>query len=855
MGVKGKVMTNTIDFGIDLGTTNSCVARWDGEIGAIRVFQNNDNMNVTPSAVHILKTGRVIVGRRAASALVTDPDNVAVEFKRWMGQKDRVIFAAADRSMSAEELSAEILKSLKEDVRRQTGYDMLSAVITVPAAFGALQCEATARAATLAGLNEAPLLQEPIAAAIGYQANPGDPSQRWLVFDLGGGTLDIAVVSTRDGRLNVLEHRGDNVLGGKDIDKAILDEILLPALRSSFDLPESSVSDPRLKSLMARLRTKAEEAKIDLSTTSDVTVSLYDVGDDRSGTPIEMDVSISRAQLEHISEPLLEKCCLLAEEALASARISGGDLDKILLVGGSTQSPFLREMLQTRIGAKIDFSADPMTVVGRGAATYASTLESKGTPSAGSRQNGPASSQAVSLKLAYEPVSADLECPVSGRIIDGAEDAEIKIESNGGIWTSGWIALTKGFFDIPVMLSGAGVTTFWIYLRDRQGNLIETDINEFKIRHGLVPSSPPLPHPIAVEVVGATGKAALDLIFPKGTPLPAERTVKYRAVRTLSPADPDSGLAVKLWEGEFFDAPEANEWVGNILISPSEVKRSVPQGTEIEVTVRISDSRLITVDAYIAYLNQHFSGNVYVPQREEQDYSDLAGRVSDKIPSYRRQIDQLEEAAADTADANLAEELQSLRRDLQELQELQTATLSDRHAGDRVDPDNARRVVQNAKILHGKISRVESRLSEPGRARNITQFVELVEAVEEVSEKFGSNLEKQQFALLKRELERAAAKGDVRTVDRATQELDRLRWRILSRYDWFWRDVFLSLAGDASSFVDPARANKLFDRGHQAIANDDGAGLRETVNALWDLQPKSKADANRDSAMSAGLRK
>ena len=757
--------------------------------------------------------------------------------------------------MSAEELSAEILKSLKEDVRRQTGYDMQSAVITVPAAFGALQCEATARAAVLAGLIDAPLLQEPIAAAIGYQANPGDPSQRWLVFDLGGGTLDIAVISTRDGRLNVLEHRGNNVLGGKDIDKAILDQILLPALRSSFDLPESSVSDPRLKGLMARLRARAEEAKIDLSTASNVTLSLYDVGNDRCGTAIEMDIAISREQLEQVSEPLLEECCQLAEEALAGARIAGADLDKILLVGGSTQSPFLREMLQTRIGAKIDYSADPMTVVGRGAATYASTLELKNAPVAFNRQKEAEPSNAVSLKLAYEPVSSELDCPVSGRVINITDDAEIKIESDGGIWTSGWVALEKGFFDIPVMLSGGGVTTFWIYLRDGRGDLIESDISEFKIRHGLVLSSPPLPHPISVEVVGTSGKSALDMIFPKGTPLPAERTVKYRAVRTLSPSDPESGLAVKLWEGEFFDAPEANEWVGNILISPDDVKRSVPQGTEIEVTVSISDSRLITVDAHIAFLNQNFSGNVYVPQREEQDYSDLAGAVSDEIPSYQRQIDQLEASAADTADADLAKELQLLRRSLQELQELHAATLSDQNAGDRIDPDNARRVVQDAKSLHGKISRVEKRLNEPGHVTNISHFVELVESVEEITEKFGSNLEKQQFSLLKRELERASGKGDVRTVDRATQEIGRLRWRILQRYDWFWRDIFLSLAADASAFVDPARADQLFDRGHTAIENDDGASLREVVDALWDLQPKSEADASRASALSAGLRK
>ena len=229
-------MDRTVDYGIDLGTTNSLHKRGLGEVRSIRVFQNNDQMSVTPSAVHILKTGRVIVGRRAYAALLTDPDNVAVEFKRWMGQKDRLRFPSAQRELSAEELSAEVLKSLKEDVRRQTGTDVTTAVITVPAAFGALQCEATARAAGLAGFEEAPLLQEPIAAAIGYGARAGSSDQRWLVFDLGGGTFDVAVVSTREGRLNVLEHRGNNILGGKDIDRSIVEQILLPALEATYDL-------------------------------------------------------------------------------------------------------------------------------------------------------------------------------------------------------------------------------------------------------------------------------------------------------------------------------------------------------------------------------------------------------------------------------------------------------------------------------------------------------------------------------------------------------------------------------------------------------------------------------------------
>src|ERR1700688_786192 len=321
-------MTNTVDYGIDLGTTNSCIARWEG--GTVRVFQNNDQMNVTPSAVHILKTGRVIVGRRAYAALLTDPDNVSIEFKRWMGQKDRKRFPAAQRELSAEELSAEVLKSLREDVRRQTGADVTTAVITVPAAFGALQCEATARAAELAGLQEAPLLQEPIAAAIGYGARPGSANQRWLVFDLGGGTLDIAVVSTREGRLNVLEHRGNNLLGGKDIDRSIVEHVLFPALEENYELRAFGPNASR-SALLPRLRSKAEEAKIDLSTEKQVIISLFDVGEDDSGKPIDMEVPLARSRLEALMEPLLDKCFVLAQEALSGARVAGGGCDRILL--------------------------------------------------------------------------------------------------------------------------------------------------------------------------------------------------------------------------------------------------------------------------------------------------------------------------------------------------------------------------------------------------------------------------------------------------------------------------------------------------------------------------------------------
>jgi molecular chaperone DnaK len=389
-----------------------------------------------------------------------------------------------------------------------------------------------------------------------------------LVFDFGGGTLDVAVVSTRGGRLNVLEHRGNNLLGGKDIDRLIVEKLLLPALESTYDLRDSGTNAAR-NGLLPRLRIKAEEAKIDLSTDSNVLISLFDLGEDDSGTPIEIEIPITRAQLDSLTAPLLEKCFALAKEALSGARLSGSDLDRVLLVGGPTQAPSLRAALSDELGARVDFSADPMTVVGRGAAIYASTL---------ARASKPVSAPVgcVQLKLAYDAVSAELQCVVAGRVMDNRPSVEIKLEAEGGLWTSGWMKPTGGIFETPVALKEGDVSTFWVYARDEQGRLLDADPSGFKIRHGLVPSAPPVPHTLSVEIVNAGGLSALDPVFSKGTPLPAEKTIKYRATHALIPNNPASDIAIKLWEGEFLDDPDANEMGWSC---PTASHRRAPNGT------------------------------------------------------------------------------------------------------------------------------------------------------------------------------------------------------------------------------------------------------------------------------------
>ncbi|HEU4597926.1 MAG TPA: Hsp70 family protein, partial [Pyrinomonadaceae bacterium] len=483
-------MSRYIDFGIDLGTTNSCLARM--EAGGPEVVQNNDQSNVTPSVVRVLKSGSLMTGRRAYNAIVEDPDNVALEFKRLMGQKSAKTFPASGRVLTPEELSAEVLKALAADARRRTGEEMRAACVTVPAAFTALQCEATARAARLAGLEEHPLLQEPIAAAIAYGASPAAArDQRWLVFDLGGGTLDVAVVSTREGRLHVLEHRGDNHLGGKDVDRLVVEKIFLPFLSQNFALPRAAEDATAHRRLLRKLAFVAEYAKIELTSAGATVVSFLDLGEDDEGNAIEAELTLTREELEREVAPLLARCLRLTDEALAGARVAGRDLDRVLLVGGQTQMPLVRAALGEHLGVAVDSSLDPMTVVARGACIYASTVERR---DAGGESKTPSSKSEgrLSVRLAFEPVSAAPQTLVAGKFggRDSSEAREVRIDADNGFWTSGWHAVRDELFEVPLVLQEGLLNRFLLSARDARGRALEVEPGEFQIRHGLTISAP-----------------------------------------------------------------------------------------------------------------------------------------------------------------------------------------------------------------------------------------------------------------------------------------------------------------------------------------------------------------------------
>jgi molecular chaperone DnaK len=369
-----------------------------------------------------------------------------------------------------------------------------------------------------------------------------------------------------------------------------------------------------------------------------------------------------------------------------------------------------------------------------------------------------------------------------------------------------------GFFEISVPLKEGDITTFWVYARDERGQLLDTDTPEFKVRHGLVPSAPAAsPHTIVRGFESRRAAGTRSCVLERRS-FAGEKTLKYRAGHALIPGKPDSDLAIKLWEGEFIGDPDANEWVGNVILAHDGVRRSVPEGAEIEVTIQVNLSRLITVEAFVPHLNQHFSGKLYVPQREEQDFSNLSKSVASETESYRERLEALDRTSTDEATQT---ELDGIRRDLTELD---STTPVPGGTQEKQDPDDARRVVETSKSLRGRLGRIERRAATDRGPVEQTQFIELVERAEEVVGQFGTSLEKQQLAMLKRELERAASKGDNKSIQRATEEIEALRWRVLFKHDWFWREIFDSLSEPNTPYINQAEARLLITKGQAAIS-------------------------------------
>ena len=350
-------------IGIDLGTTNSCVAVMEG--GEPVVIPNAEGNRTTPSVVAFSKNGERLVGQIAKRQAVTNPDNTVISIKRDMGTNKKVNIEGDE--FTPQEISAMILQKLKTDAENYLGQKVTQAVITVPAYFSDSQRQATKDAGKIAGLEVLRIINEPTAASLAYGMDKEDQDQKIMVYDLGGGTFDVSILDIGDGVFEVLSTNGNTHLGGDDFDQRIINYLVSEFKKSNgIDLSTDKMA-------MQRLKEAAEKAKIELSGMQQTQINLPFITADSSG-PKHLDISLTRAKFEELIHDLVEATRKPVEQAMADAGVTANDIHKVLLVGGSTRVPCVQEMVKKITGKEPDKGINPDECVAIGAAIQGGVL-------------------------------------------------------------------------------------------------------------------------------------------------------------------------------------------------------------------------------------------------------------------------------------------------------------------------------------------------------------------------------------------------------------------------------------------------------------------------------------------------
>ena len=605
-----------IKYGIDLGTTNSAIAELNKGISIIKKNLNQDD--TTPSCVGFRRG--VLVGKKAVSMLKKDREialssgkqnssNVFQEFKRTMGTDHKYHSQLMNKAYSPQELSSEVLKSLKSQVQE----DFRSVIITIPAMFNDSQRAATVEAANLAGFSQVELLQEPIAAATAFGVDEEIKDGYILVFDFGGGTFDVCLIKVQDGIMQVKDTGGDNWLGGKNLDEAIVDKIILPKLKENYKI-DSYIND-ELKShlLSSSLKDYAEDVKkiLSFNQTCELVSDLDAFPDDDEGNEIMLDFDVTKDELESAIGPIFKKAINISLELLERNNLKGNDLASLLLVGGPTFSPILRTQIEKDI-CKPNTNVDPMTVVARGAAIYASRFEISEDIKDETRDV-----TKIQLELAYESQSVETteflavsidKSKISGEIPD---EVYLSINRNDGGWSSEKILLNESGEMIDLNLYEGKANSFELVLNDKSGNILASEPSEITIIQGIKTGKATLAYNYGIEVgidKKVVFKTVQGLEKNKTMPVTGEMT-GLKTKKEIRPGSEDDYFKIPIYMGDDgADGTRANSHihVNTIKISGIDFPRLLPINSDINLYLEIiSDSeKKLSVD--IPYLNEVF---------------------------------------------------------------------------------------------------------------------------------------------------------------------------------------------------------------------------------------------------------
>lgn len=820
-------MSNTIDFAIDLGTTNSAIARSTHD--AVEVFKNPLDLKQTLPSVVGFRRNRIIVGDKARELLGKDPENVFGGFKRKMGTTETFFVNNISETKTPVELSAHVLRELKTFVH--TGEDVTSVVITIPASFDTIQSNATKKAGYEAGFEEVVLLQEPIAACLAF-ANKGDRAEKagkWLVYDLGGGTFDVAIASINEQELKIMDHRGDNFLGGLDFDHRLVTDVFLkeifdnPALAYLQKEYEERTLD--FRRLYQVLLLKAEEAKKQLSVKDTVEVELEI--NDEDGVEEEVIIMVTRAQFNDCIREKLSYTLDLVEELLADNELEPSDIQQVILVGGSTYIPLVQELLHSRLKAEVNTSVDPTTAVAAGAAQYAAGKQKKvKAPAKESAANSGGEGE-VKARVSYPKSSMDTEEVL---LLDFETDVEgffYRIRREDGGYDTGTMKATAKVREF-LALAPDRLNTFKVEVLNEQNVPVATNIPAVSILHGKFSiDGQPLPNDICLEVDDLEeNRTKLEVVFPKNSILPLNKTI-YREVSKTIYRDGNDKLIVNVLEGDRYALPETNQTIGIIEIDPERLEMDLVKGSDLEIRMEISESRDLHVSVYLNQTDQEFD-HVFNSSEKYVSTAKMEDELSLLIHKIRRDLKQKERDEDFEMAATLREYLTEAMAVEEELALMKNTLSGDEkyHVCER-----KRRLAQKYDQL-GKNARLT-------RARiEYYQLKDLVTRRIKDSDDKSASLRFNEIV----ERENEVMKGQsVYLVEGHVKKLDSLNNDLYVNSDSGIIDLYYRVSTmDNSKFTDEKLAANYKDQGQKALERQNYTELRVIVFNLFHLLPEKK---------------
>jgi molecular chaperone DnaK len=618
-------MAEMINYGIDLGTTNSLIARFNR--GAVEVFKNPNGFKETLPSVVGFRNDRILVGEQAKTYAERDPKSVASRFKRKMGTTETIKIKAINASKSPVELSAFVLKELKSFIH--TGETPDAVVITIPASFDTVQSNATKEAGFQAGFKQVILLQEPIAASLAF-ANKGKAddlkNSQWIVYDLGGGTFDVALIRIVEGELKVIDHEGDNYLGGGDFDTVLVENVIVPQLSKLgrfTDLMANLKSDTgKYNRLWVVLLSKAEDAKIELSSRQSAEIDLGTIRDlkDEDGKTIDSVITITRSEFEAAIKSFVEATASRVNTILTRNSLRSPDLKFVLMVGGSTYIPYVRKRIEEILGISVNTTIDPTNAIAVGAAYFAATREVK----ADNAEPALALPGVLQVRTSYSRATQEIEELFSAKVDGDTAGLFYRIAREDGAYDSSLKQLTNRVVEeLPLQPNAFNIFSFRVF--DAQNNVISTDVIEIaQGKYSVVGQV--LPEDLCLVKDDATNNdTKLDPIFKKNTILPAKTNKSVEVGKTIKKGADDE-LRIMVVEGPAENHSTTNKPIGLLLITGKQITRDLLRGTGIDLTFELSESRDLTVHAYLDGTNQEFS-QVFDPKPRDVPIHVLTSEV------------------------------------------------------------------------------------------------------------------------------------------------------------------------------------------------------------------------------------